>query len=68
MKKQSQATEIDPEQYILSLLTPEERIDAAFEMAKHVFKKKRLSIATIEKAVQKVRRRNYETKKKQGRN
>jgi hypothetical protein len=31
--------EIDPEDYILSVLSPEERLDSAFKIAREAFKK-----------------------------
>jgi len=57
-------TKIKPEDYILSVLSPEERLDAAFKLAKEAFKKATLTIKDVEKAVKKVRRRAYEETKR----
>jgi GH35 family endo-1,4-beta-xylanase len=57
-------TKIKPEDYILSVLSPEERLDAAFKLAKEAFKKATLTIKDVEKAVKKVRRRAYEESKR----
>lgn len=48
---------IDPEIYILSVLSPEERLDAAFGLAREAFRNTSLTLQDIEKAVKKVRRR-----------
>lgn len=57
-------TKIRPEDYILSVLSPEERLDAAFKLAKEAFKKATLTIKDVEKAVKKVRRRDHEETRK----
>lgn len=57
------ARKIDPEDYILSVLTPEDRLDAAFRVAKEAFKKTGLTMQDIDNAVKTVRRRAYEKKK-----
>lgn len=51
---------IRPEDYILSVLTPEERLEAALKIARETFKKTSLTVKDIERAVQKVRRKAYE--------
>lgn len=56
---------ISPEDYILSVLSSEDRLEAAFEIAKRVFQKTSLAVKDIEKAVEKVRRKAHETDKKQ---
>ena len=55
---------INPEDYILSVLSPEERLDAAFKVAREAFKGTKLTMKDIENAVAKVRRKAYEKKKK----
>jgi len=45
--------EIDPGDYILSVLSPEQRLDSAFKIAKQAFKKTKLSIKDIEDAIEK---------------
>lgn len=51
---------ISPEDYILSVLSPEDRLEAALETAKKAFQKTGLMVKDIEKAVEKVRRKAYE--------
>ena len=56
------AKKIDPEDYILSVLSPEDRLDAAFSVAGEAFKKTGLTMKDIDKAVKAVRRKAYEKK------
>jgi len=53
---------IDPESFILSALSPEDRLDAAFSVARQAFKKTKLTVKDIERAVKAIRRRAYEKK------
>jgi GH35 family endo-1,4-beta-xylanase len=53
------AKSIDPEDYILSVLSPEDRLDAAFKVAKEAFKNSKLTMADIDNAVRTVRRKVY---------
>ena len=48
---------IDPETYILAVLSPKERLDAAFAIARVAFKSAKLTMADVETAVKNVRRR-----------
>jgi hypothetical protein len=57
------AKRIDPENYILSVLSPEDRLDAAFRIAGEAFKKKILTVSDIDKAVKTVRRKSFAAKK-----
>jgi hypothetical protein len=57
------AEKINPEDYILSVLSPEDRLDAAFKIAKEAFKKTRLTVKDIEESVQLIRRKIYGKKK-----
>jgi GH35 family endo-1,4-beta-xylanase len=57
---------IDPEDYILSVLSPEDRLDAAFKIAREAFKGTKLTMKDIDNAVKSVRRKTYR-KKEQGR-
>ncbi len=57
------AKKIDPEDYILSILSPEDRLDAAFKVAGEAFKRSRLTIRDIDNAVKIVRRKAYAKKK-----
>ena len=61
------AHKIHPEDYILSVLSPEDRLDAAFKVAREAFKTTRLTIEDVEQSVSSIRRKIY-GKKKQGRN
>ena len=54
---------VNPEDYILSVLTPEERLDASFQVAKEVFKKSSLTVKDINSAVKTIRKKAYEKKK-----
>ncbi|HHT9109195.1 MAG TPA: hypothetical protein ACFYEF_14375 [Candidatus Wunengus sp. YC63] len=54
---------IKPEDYILSVLSPEDRLDAALKIAGEVFKKSKLTMKDIENAVEVMRRKGYEKKK-----
>lgn len=57
------AKKINPEDYILSVLSPEERLDAAFKIAREAFKDTKLTVKDIDNAIKKVGRRTYEKKK-----
>lgn len=57
------AEKINPEDYILSVLSPEDRLDAAFKIAKEAFKKTSLTVKDIEESVQLIRRKIYGKKK-----
>jgi len=61
------AKRIDPEDYVLSVLPPEDRLDAAFNVAREAFKKTKLTMKDIDKAVESVRRKAYEEKKESSR-
>lgn len=54
---------IDPENYILSVLSPEDRLDAAFKIAREAFKGTKLTIRDIDLAVKTLRRKAYGGKK-----
>lgn len=55
--------EIDPEDYILSVLSPEQRLDSAFKIAKQAFKKTKLSIKDVEDAIERIRKKAYKEEK-----
>ncbi len=57
------AKRVNPEDYILSVLTPEDRLDAALKIAKEAFKKTKPTMKDIENAVKIVRRKAYGKKK-----
>jgi len=58
----STAKKINPDDYILSVLSPEDRLDAAFKIAGEAFKKTNLTMKDIQNAVKSVRRKAYEKK------
>jgi len=53
------AKRIEPDDYILSVLSPEDRLDAAFKVAGEAFKKTRLTMKDIDNAIKSVRRKAY---------
>lgn len=57
------AKSINPEDYILSVLSREERLDAAVKIAKEAFKNSKLTMADIDNAVRTVRRKAYGKKR-----
>lgn len=57
------AKKISPEDYILSVLSPEDRLEAAFKVAGEAFKKTKLTMKDIDNAVKTVRRKAYGKKK-----
>jgi len=57
------AIKITPEDYILSVLTPKERLDASFRVAEAVFKGTSFTMKDVENAVKTIRRKACATKK-----
>jgi hypothetical protein len=53
---------VNPEDYILSVLSPEDRLDAAFKVAREALKKTKVRVKDIDNAVKSVRRKAYEKK------
>lgn len=58
------AIKITPEDYILSVLTPEERLAAAFRVAEAAFKGINLTMKDVENADKTIRRKANATKKR----
>jgi len=56
--------EIQPAEYILAVLSQQERLEIAFKIAKEAFKQTNLSLEDIESAVKRIRRKHYGAKKK----
>ena len=50
------AQKIKPEEFILAALSPEERLEAAFRVAKQAFRKTDLKSGDLEQAVKNVRK------------
>jgi hypothetical protein len=48
---------VDPEDYILSALSPEDKLDAALKIAREAFKGKKLTMRDIDSAVKSARRK-----------
>ncbi|KAF0217573.1 MAG: hypothetical protein FD174_3252 [Geobacteraceae bacterium] len=57
------AKKINPEDYILSVLSPKDRLDAAFAVARQAFRTSSLTVGDVENAVKSVRRKVYEAEK-----
>jgi len=57
------AKNILPENYILAVLSPEDRLDAAFSVARQAFKKTKLTMKDVDAAVKTIRSRNAQGKK-----
>jgi len=57
------AQKISPEDYILSVLSPEDRLDASFKVARQAFKKTRLTMKDVGQSVSSIRRKIYGKKK-----
>lgn len=57
------AKKISPDDYILSVLSPEDRLEAALKVAGEAFKKTKLTMKDVENAVKSVRRKAYEKKR-----
>jgi len=58
------AQQINPEEYVLAVLSPEDRVEAAFRIAREAFKNTTLTLDDVESAVRKVRRRLYAQRQK----
>ena len=58
------ARRIKPEEYILSVLSPKERLAAALRVAREAFQGTTLTMKDIEAAVRKVRRKHYAARQK----
>ncbi len=50
------AQKITPEEFILAALTPQERLEAAFSVARQAFRKSGLKSGDIEQAIKNVRK------------
>ena len=57
------AKKINPDDFILFALSPQDRLDAAFKVAREAFKKTKLTMKDIDNAVKTVRRKAYAKKK-----
>ncbi|MCL4478232.1 MAG: hypothetical protein M1381_03915 [Deltaproteobacteria bacterium] len=53
------AKKINPEEYILSVLSPEERLKTVLKIASEAFKGAKLSVEDIENAIKRVRKNIY---------
>jgi hypothetical protein len=63
MAMKNTARIILPENFILAALSPEDRLDAAFTVAKQAFKKTKLTMKDIDAAVKSIRSRSAREKK-----
>ena len=57
--------QISPEEYVLAVLSPEDRVEAAFRIAREALKNTTLTLDDVESAVRKVRRRRYAQRQKE---
>lgn len=55
---------VSPEEYILSTLTPEERLEISFKMAQDAFKNSKLTMEDVFNSIKSVRRKEYAKKSK----
>jgi len=55
---------ISPEDYILAILSPQERLEAAFNVVREAFKDTTPKPADVRAAVEKVRKRAYAQRQK----
>lgn len=55
-------TRVSPEEYILSILSPEERLEAALAVARQAFRKTNLTVKDVNDAVKSIRRKAYAKK------
>jgi hypothetical protein len=53
------AQQINPEEYILAVLSPQERLDAALHVAHEAFRETALTLSDVENAVRRVRKKHY---------
>jgi len=60
--KVNTTTKVSPENYILLVFTPGERLEAAFKIASETFRKTTLTVKDKEKAVENARRKAYRVK------
>ena len=55
------ARRVKPDEYILAVLSPEERLDAALRVAREAFRGTTLTVGDVEAAVRRVRGRRHAT-------
>lgn len=55
---------IEPAEYILSILPPQDRLEIIFKIAQEVFKQTKLRVEDIDATVKKIRRERYKSEKK----
>jgi hypothetical protein len=55
---------INPEEFILAALSPEERLAAALRVAHEAFRGTKLTMVDVEAAVRRVRRRPHATRRR----
>lgn len=55
------ARRVKPDEYILAVLSPEQRLDAALRVAREAVRGTTLTVGDVQAAVRRVRRRRYAT-------
>jgi hypothetical protein len=63
MIMRNSAEKIDPGDYILAVLPPKDRFDAALKVASQAFRKSTLTVNDVENAMKTVRRKAYGKKR-----
>ena len=53
------ARRVAPDEFILAALSPEQRLDAAFRIAREAFRHTELTLDDVQDAVRRVRRKRY---------
>lgn len=56
------AAKVRPDEYILAALSPAERLDAALRVAREAFKEAKLTVADVDAAIRKMRRKRHATR------
>jgi DNA-binding IclR family transcriptional regulator len=64
VEMKTSAQHVNPEEYVLAVLSPQERLEAALQIAHEAFKGTSLTLGDVEAAVKKVRRRFYAERQK----
>ena len=62
------AKKISPDEYILSVLSPRERLDAALSLAREAFKRRVLKPVDVQETVKKARKKAYAERQKKNSN
>jgi Zn-dependent peptidase ImmA (M78 family) len=64
IEMKASAQHVNPEEYVLAVLSPQERLEAALQIAREAFQRTSLTLGDVEAAVKKVRRKLYAERQK----